>query len=95
MQVKSKKFLYVVFNTFFCMFLLSACDPPDSEPQLKVEKENTTHEAKEKENEQFTIKKINDHIKILTDKERGEEYIIYYSSTDNKFAITHRAGQKK
>ncbi|KXY51515.1 NADH dehydrogenase [Bacillus cereus] len=75
------------------MFLLSACDPPDTEPQLKVEKDNSTHEEKEQENEEFTIKKINDHIQILTDKERGEEYIIYYS--DTKFTMTHREGQKK
>ncbi|AFV21880.1 MULTISPECIES: hypothetical protein [Bacillus] len=93
--MKCKRFIYVILSTFFCMFLLSACDPPDTEPQLKIEKDNNTHEEKEQENDQFTIKKINDHIKILTDKEREEEYIIYYSSTDNKFTMTHREGQKK
>ncbi|WP_390208459.1 hypothetical protein [Bacillus toyonensis] len=93
--MKSKRFIYVILSTFFCMFLLSACDPPDTEPQLKIEKDNSTHEEKEQENDQFTIKTINDHVKILTDKERGEEYIIYYSSTDNKFTMTHREGQKK
>ncbi|WP_333728763.1 hypothetical protein [Bacillus paranthracis] len=93
--MKSKRFIYTILSTFFCMFLLSACDPPETDPQLKVEKDNSTHEEKEQENEKFTIKKINESIKILTDKERGEEYIIYYDEWENRATMTHREGQKK
>ncbi|MFJ8531136.1 hypothetical protein [Bacillus sp. NPDC094106] len=93
--MKHKKLLYVFLSVFLSMFLLSACDPSDTEPQLKVEKGTATKEEKTKENEKFSIKKINDNIKILTDKERNEEYIIYHDRANDEFSMTHREGQKK